>query len=153
MMVNSKEKGSRFEHDAADALNKKIKYGKFNRIYASGSVGTVLNVPGLMGDISGEIRGLPKHIKMECKIGYSNIKDKESKSISLRKEWFDKIAEEANADYSYPMMIGKFDRVTKGTKYFVSMDVEVFAELMNLISNLQKELDLIYENKTMEGSG
>ena len=101
----------------------------------------------LTGDLSGEVTSFPKKLKGECKVRYSNSKTGEAKSLSLKKEWIDKIREEASLNYSFPFFAGKFENVRSGTKYFIALDVEEFAYLLNLIYDLQHELDLNYESR------
>lgn len=142
MTSKQKIKGSNFEREIAEVLSGKIKGGKFRRIPSSGSIGTIMGESNLTGDISGEIKFFPKKLKGECKVGYSNNKAGEAKSISLKKEWIDKIREEAKLNYSFPFFAGKFENVREGTKYFIVLDVEEFAYILNLISDLQEELNL-----------
>lgn len=138
-MVNAKQKGSNAEREFVLVLTNKIKGGKFNRVYASGAVGTVLGVPSLMGDINGTVEGIPREFKIEAKTGYSNVKDKACKSLALKKEWLEKIGEEARSNFAIPLIMGKFDNVRSGVKYFIAMDLEVFAELINELAEVSKE--------------
>jgi Holliday junction resolvase len=147
-MVNSKTKGSSAERELVKVLNNTIDGGQFSRVYASGSVGTTLGISTLMGDINGKVPGFSKPFKIEAKSGYSNVKNKEAKSLSVKKEWLDKIKEEAKAAYAIPMLIGKFDGVHSGVKYFVCLDMETFAEIINEYSELKRELDLVYEKES-----
>lgn len=142
MTSKQKIKGSNFEREIAEVLSGKIKGGKFRRIPSSGSIGTIMGESNLTGDISGEVKSFPKKLKGECKVGYSNNKAGEAKSISLKKEWIDKIRAEAKLNYSFPFFAGKFENVREGTKYFIALDVEEFAYILNLIHDLQEELDL-----------
>jgi len=146
MTSKQKVKGSNFEREMAEVLNKKIKGGRFKRIPSSGAIGTIMGESSLTGDLSGEVENFPKKLKGECKVGYSNSKTGESKSLSLKKEWIDKIREEANSSYTFPFFAGKFENVRSGTKYFIALDVEEFAYLLNMIYDLQRELELTYED-------
>lgn len=141
-MVNSrKRKGTGFENDATDLLNELLDNSKFKRVVGSGAIGTISGEPLLMGDVQGEIKAYPKKFRIECKFGYS----RGEKQFTLLKEWMDKIAEEAKQTYSLPFLMGKFENVRKGTKVFVVLDVNVFAEIMNSYTDLKHELDLVYE--------
>lgn len=150
MVINAKQKGSGFEREAAKVLNEKLDGGDFKRIYGSGGIGTTLGIPDLVGDINGSVPGLQKKLKIEAKCGYRVIKDKEVKSVSLRKEWFDKIKMEAAQSYGIPLIISKFDNVRDGTKYFVALDLDTFAYIINEMSALKRELDLSYEERGKE---
>ena len=59
----------------------------------------------------------------------------------MKKEWLDKIREEARNTFSFPFLIGKFLGAREGTKVFVVMDVEDFASIINHITRLQEEID------------
>lgn len=147
MTSKQKIKGSNFEREIADVLTKIIKNSKFKRIPSSGAIGTLMGESSLTGDITGEVKNFPKKLKGECKVGYSNSKTGEAKSLSLKKEWIDKIREEASLNFSFPFFVGKFENVRSGTKYFIALDVEEFAYLLNLIQDLQRELEIVYADK------
>jgi hypothetical protein len=136
----SKVKGSRFEHDAVEILTQLVSGSKFKRIPGSGAIGTTLGESLLTGDIVGIIDNYPQRFKGECKVGYNSSTNKEVKQFTLKKEWLDKIFNEAQGTYSLPFLIGKFDNARAGTKVFVVLDVEVFAELINKYTDLQKGL-------------
>lgn len=142
MMVNSKNKGSNFERDVVKLLNAKLKRGTFKRIPGSGAIGTQINEPILYGDITGKVTGIPQTIKIECKVGYGG-----EKQLTLKREWLNKIIEEASKDFSLPVLIGKFSgaRKTDGVQEFVVLDLDTFIWILNLISDLQHELDLYYK--------
>lgn len=141
MVFRAKQKGNLWEHDVVEILNRKINDGNFRRIPGSGALGTVMDEPLLTGDVSGKIDGTSMRFKVECKCGYNTSTDKEVKQFTLKKEWLDKIADEAKASLSTPLLIGKFSGARKGIKEFVVLDVDTFSNLINEISRLQKELD------------
>ena len=147
MTSKQKIKGSNFEREMAEVLNKKIKGGRFKRIPSSGAIGTIMGESSLTGDLMGEVENFPKKLKGECKVGYSNSKTGETKSLSLKKEWIDKVREEAQSNFAFPFFAGKFENVRYGTKYFIALDVDEFAYLLNIIYDLQKELELNYEQR------
>lgn len=136
-----KRKGSDFERLAVEILNTIIKDGEFKRIPGSGALGTTLVEPLLTSDIVGKVKSIPKKFKIECKVGYNSSKDKEVKQFTLKKEWLDKVRQEADSSYSIPLLMGKFSGAVKGVKVFVTMDVEIFAQLINQITLLQEEID------------
>jgi hypothetical protein len=142
-----KIKGSSFERQIAEYLNEKLLDGHFKRIPGSGSIGTAVGESILTGDINGEIKGFPKTLKAECKFGYSNKAGKDAKSLTLQKEWLDKIKQEAETNYRMPIFFGKFDNVHTGVKAFVAFDLETFIMLANHITKLKEELDMFYEEK------
>jgi hypothetical protein len=142
--INVKVKGNNYEREAARVLTEGLKHGEFKRIPGSGALGTNLEMPSLTSDLSGEILGIDKLFRVEAKVGYGNTKNKEVKSITLKKEWLDKVKEEASHLYALPMLICKFDNVHSGVKSFVAFDLDSFIEMMNSVSDMKKELDVVY---------
>lgn len=144
-MNKNKIKGSNFEREAAEVLEKNISNSKWKRIPSSGAMGTILGESLLTGDITGEVKNFPKKFKGECKIGYNNSADKAVKQFTIKKEWLDKIKMEANANFSVPFLIGKFGSVREGVKYFITLDIDTFSYLINMVGDLQRELELLYD--------
>lgn len=130
-----KRKGSKFERDAVKILESLIADSKWKRIPGSGAIGTSLGEPMLTGDIIGSVPSIPTKFKVEAKVGYGG-----KKQFGLKKEWLDKIKEEAKQTYGFPFLIGKFSGAVSGTKVFVVMDVEEFSALINQITDLNDEL-------------
>lgn len=137
----SKNKGSGFERDAVNLLNEKIKYSKFRRIPGSGSIGTIMDEALLTGDISGIVEGFPKTFKIEAKVGYNNSTNKEVKQFTLKKEWLDKVIMQAENNFSFPFLIGKFSNARSGVSTFVVLDIDNFAYLINQITMIQTTLN------------
>lgn len=129
MSSPQKRKGTDFENLAVELLNKLISGSRWKRIPGSGAIGTILNESFLTGDITGTVDSIPRKFKVEAKVGYGG-----ATQLALKKEWLDKVIEQARADYSIPMLIGKFLGARDGTKVFVVLDVETFAYLINLIT-------------------
>lgn len=136
-----KRKGSDFERFAVEILNTLIKDADFKRVPGSGALGTALGEPLLTADIVGRVKSIPAPFRIECKNGYNSSKDAEIKQFTLKKEWLDKIREEADANYGLPLLMGKFSGARSGIKVFVAMDVEMFARIINHITKLQDQLD------------
>lgn len=128
-MVNSKDKGSRWERDAVKILEELIDNSEFKRVPGSGAFGSLLHNSNLVGDIVGSLPNIKNKLKIECKVGYGQGQ------MSIKKEWLDKIKEEALQDLSIPMLFCKFDGARSGVKYFVVMDIESFSKLINLYSS------------------
>jgi len=136
MTFKNKRKGSDFERLAVEILSQLINESDWKRIPGSGALGTSLNEPLLTSDVRGKVKSISKSFKVECKTGYGG-----SKQFALKKAWLDKIKMEADASYSIPILMGKFAGAKEGSKVFMTMDVEVFALLVNEITRLKKELD------------
>lgn len=134
MSSPQKRKGTDFENLAVEILNKLIKGSRWKRIPGSGAIGTILNESFLTGDITGTVQSIPRKFKVEAKVGYGG-----ATQLSLKKEWLDKVREQADCDYSIPMLIGKFSGARDGTKVFVVLDVETFSYLINLITEKDSE--------------
>lgn len=140
MPNKQKIKGSTFERDAVDLLNAKIKYSEWKRIPGSGAMGTFLKEPLLTADIKGNMQALSKTFRMEAKVGYGG-----AKQFALKKEWLDKVKEEADQNFGIPALIGKFSGAREGIKVFVVLDVDTFALLMNKITELDLALESLQE--------
>lgn len=141
MPNKNKIKGTGFERDIVNLLNDRIKSSHFKRTPTSGAMGTTLGEPILTGDVSGTVEALPKKIKIECKVGYGG-----ATQFALKKEWLDKIKQEAVQYFSIPMLFGKFSGARGGVQTFVVLDFETFAELINYITELKEENDKISRN-------
>jgi len=139
MPNKAKIKGSQFERDAVDILNRIVKNSNWRRIPGSGAIGTFLSEPLLTSDIRGRVASMLKEFKVEAKVGYNSSTDKEIKQFTLKKEWLDKVRKESDASYGIPMLIGKFSGAREGVKVFVVLDVETFADLINRITDLYEE--------------
>lgn len=139
-MVNQKDKGRRWERDATKKLNALIKNSNFKRIPASGAMGTILKEPLLASDIQGKVPYFNQKFLFEAKVGYGG-----TKYMTMRKEWFDKIAQEAETALGIPALVCKFDNVREGTRMFVAFDIEIFADIMNEVNDLHEELTEVYK--------
>lgn len=135
-MNSQKRKGSDFERLATDTLNRLVKRSLWKRIPSSGALGTIMHEAILTSDINGIVDALPKKVKLEAKVGYGG-----ATQFTLKKEWLDKVKEEANSAYAMPALIGKFSGAREGVKIFVVLPVEEFAYLLNLITDLTEELN------------
>jgi len=136
MPVYSKIKGAQFEREAVVLLSELIENSKWKRIPTSGAIGTSMGIPLLFSDLIGEVRGFPKKLRGEAKAGYGG-----AKQFTMKKEWLDKIMHEAKSTYSIPFLIGKFSGARDGSRVFVALDVRVFADLVNQLTDLQRRLD------------
>jgi len=134
-MVNSKDKGSAFERELVKELNANTS-GTFKKIAGSGALGTVLSEPILTGDVNGILPGFPKKLKIECKVGYGG-----KTQFALKREWLNKIIEEAEANWAFPLLFGKFSGARKadGVQKFVVMDIDSFYYLVNYIRDITEE--------------
>lgn len=131
MPFKSKIKGSTFERDLAELLNKNVRKSLWKRIPLSGAIGTALNEPDLQGDVKGTVDSFQKQFRIEAKVGYGG-----ATQLTLKKEWLDKIIADSKNSNSIPIMVGKFSGAREGIKVFVAMDLGTFCELLNTTTDL-----------------
>lgn len=134
-----KIKGTRWERDSVKLLN-----GQFpdvwRRIAMSGALGTILNMPILMPDISGKYEHMDKGIVGECKVGYGG------KQMKIEKAWFDGIREIAEKNYgALPAVVLKFEKSRTGVKHIICFDFEAWDELMGEMKSMHDELAVLHE--------
>lgn len=139
-MVNSKRKGNRWEREASKRLNELLDGGNFKRMPTSGAMGSFLEEPLLLADVQGKVPYINKKLLIEAKVGYGG-----AKQLTIKKEWFDKLAEDAEKAMALPIVFCKFDNARSGVRKFISMDEKVFAELMNEFNSMYNELCEVYE--------
>ncbi len=135
----NKDKGKRWENDAADLLNKEFP-AVWKRIPLSGALGTQLNLPLFKGDLLGVYNFLPNKILAEAKVGYGGS------SMTIEKEWFDKIKAAAGESYSIPLVLLKFEKSRSGVKHIVAMDFETWDFLMKRLESLNREIESLHDH-------
>jgi len=131
-----KQKGAKWERDAVAILQDAIHNSAWKKIPGSGAIGTIVKESLLTGDISGGVDYFPKKFKGEAKIGYGG-----KTQLTLKKEWLDKIVEEAYNNYSVPFLIARFSGSRSGVQEFVVLDIDTFAMLINIYTDLQRKLN------------
>jgi Holliday junction resolvase len=134
-MVNkSKQKGTRWEKEFVELILENIYDSDARRVAGSGALGTSLGEPLLTGDAKIKLKGFNKPFRVECKTGYGG-----ETQLTVKREWINKIIDEAKDSLAYPMLAFKFlgARKTDGVKYFVILDFDTFCDIMNSIA--QKE--------------
>jgi Holliday junction resolvase len=135
MTNRNKIKGSAWEYLLVELLNSTVINATAKRIPASGAMGTTMHEPLLQGDIKVTVPGLNKPFRIECKTGYGGVKE-----LTVKREWINKIMEEAKNSYSYPALACKFAgaRKSDGVQYFVILDYDTFSEILNYIGKLSE---------------
>lgn len=137
--INSKKKGKRWEYDARDELNDMFP-STWKRIPSSGAIGTIVEIPHLTGDLIGKYDFIPHLFRAECKVGYGG------KSMTIQKEWFDKIRKEAEENYNnLPCVLIKFDGSREGVRYFIGLDFQAWFDLLKWIEGIHNENVELYE--------
>lgn len=138
-MSNPKKvKGTAWENLFAEMLEEKIEEAKAKRIPGSGAIGTTVKEPFLQGDVRAVLKGFNRPFKFEAKVGYGG-----ATQLTVKKEWLDKIKEEASHDYSIPALACKFSGARKkgGVQYFVILDFDTFCDIMNIVYELDSMLE------------
>ena len=136
-MVNKqKVKGVLWERELVNLLQNEIKGSKVKRIAGSGAIGSILNEPLLQGDVVAEFPGFTKKFRLEAKTGYGG-----AKQLTVKKEWLDKISEEARSSYSIPVLSCKFSGARSGVKYFFVLDFDTFCGIINRVGYLYRLVD------------
>jgi Holliday junction resolvase len=136
----NKDKGTRWERDAAKELNKEFP-DTWRRIPMSGAAGTQLGIPMLQADLMGDYSFLDHLFMGEAKVGYGG------KSMTIQKEWFDKIAEASDKTHSYPVVLLKFENSRSGVRHVIAMDFEIWDKLLKEIQEMYLELESLYEKR------
>jgi hypothetical protein len=135
----AKRKGSQWERDACKILEELIPSSSWRRIAGSGAIGTIMNEPLLSADVVGKIESIPRPFRAEAKVGYGG-----AKQLTVKREWFEKIKEEAEGTWAIPLLLCKFSGARGDSKHFVAMDFEAFALLIDLVSKIyESEQELL----------
>jgi len=129
-----KDKGSRWEREAAELLNKEFP-DSWKRIPMSGAMGTSLNITELDGDLQGRYSFFPHKFIGEAKVGYGGTE------MTVRKEWFDKVKLEAEKSYSLPVVVLKFEKARSGVRHVIAMDFYTWDTLMTKFQELHEEVE------------
>jgi len=103
------------------------------RVLGSGALGKIMKDPTLLGDVVITYAVLDKPILAECKFGYGG-----NTQLSLKRHWFEKIAEEAALTNKYPAVIGKFKGARGDNTRFIAFSWETWKEIMDAIANMVK---------------
>jgi len=128
----SKQKGTKWENDSVELLNKDFPK-VWKRVPMSGAIGTALGEPELASDIKGKYPFIPFKFVGEAKVGYGG------KNMTIRKEWFDKIRETADRVYGVPVVVLKFLGARSGIRHVIATDFETWNRLMSYIEELEDE--------------
>lgn len=127
-MKKIKEMGDRWEREVAKRL-------KGRRQPTSGAFGTQHNEPSLTGDVVVHYPWWNRQLHLECKAGYGG-----SKSLTLKREWFEKVRAEAILAKRYPVVAVKFKGVTGGdieSAKVICINFDVWERMM-------KEIEYMY---------
>jgi hypothetical protein len=131
----AKRSGTYFEKQAERYFDDK-NIGHARRIIGSGAFGRVSNDPRLFGDLYIKYRILKKPILCEAKFGYSAGGEKQ---ITVKKAWFDKIAQEASLTDRYPAVLLKFKGERGPTSRIIAFTWETWTEIIEELTKIIEE--------------
>lgn len=141
-----KRKGTDWERKAAKLLEEIIPNSTWKRVAGSGAIGTTMHEPLLAGDIVGYVPALSREFRGEAKVGYGG-----AKQLTVKREWFEKIKEEAKGTSAIPVVLCKFSGARGNSKYFMAMDFETVGILFNQIQRLyESEISLIEKEEEIK---
>jgi len=133
MIKSAKAKGARWEREAVEVLNEMFP-DTWKRIPGSGAFGTIMNITGLTGDLTGKYKFFPFMFRGENKVGYGG------KEMTVKKEWFDKIRMEADKNFNeVPCVLIKFDNSRSGVRYFIAFDFDALKKILETVETIYNE--------------
>lgn len=145
-MKHQKRKGTQWERDATNILNDEFP-GTWRRIPMSGAAGTLLGISELKPDMVGKYEHMDKRLAGEAKVGYGG-----ATQLAVKREWFEKIAEQAEEMYAIPMLVLKFSGSKSDIQHFVALSFQAWNELMKEYANLYRENLILWENSRSHSS-
>lgn len=129
------QKGKEFERETAALAGR---FGK--RIPRSGAIGTIEGIPRLAGDARWDFPWMNKFIAIECKHGYGTKGSDKSKSMNIKREWFDKHLKDAKRFDFYPAFAMKLKFTAEnGLSKFMLIPFPVMERMIKEMSDLYLE--------------
>jgi len=129
-MKKVRDIGLRWERELSKLLGGK-------RQPSSGAFGTQIHDASLTGDITVKYPWWNKLLHIEAKFGYGG-----SKSMSVKRVWFEKVRKEAELARRYPIVALKFRDVTGGdveSAKVICINIDTWLQMMQEISYLYAE--------------
>jgi len=129
-MKKVRDIGLRWERELSKLLGGK-------RQPSSGAFGTQIHDAALTGDLTVGYPWWHKLLHIEAKFGYGG-----SKSMSIKREWFEKVRIEAKLANRYPIVALKFRDVTGGdveSAKVICINIDTWLAMMQEISYLYAE--------------
>ena len=114
-------------------------FGDAKRQPGSGAWGTITKDASLQGDLSFSVDGFK--FLVEAKAGYGG-----SNSITLKREWLDKVTEEASRQVPsrIPILALKMRGGRTDNSKLIVMSLNTFVQLLKRLEGLLKDLDAAY---------
>ncbi len=140
------KKGKEFEKETAAVAGK---YGE--RIPRSGAIGTMYGISRLSGDAIWKLPWFEKWLVGECKHGYSR-KNENAKSMTIKREWFEKHMTQAKALDFYPFFSMKFKFTSEnGMSKYILISHGTMTHLIKEMNDLwEKYQELLKETGRSE---
>ncbi len=134
-MVNSKDKGARWERDAVAILNHEYEH-TWKKVPGSGALGTILSIDELKADLVGRYYFLPFTFRGEAKTGYGG-----AKQLAVKREWLEKVRGQAEGAFlpEVPILIAKFSGSRSEVRYFTILDFDAFHDVLEAAEELYNE--------------
>ena len=130
------QKGKAFERETAALAGERGK-----RIARSGGYGTELGIPQMVGDAQWRLPWFNQMIVLECKHGYSP-KGGKGKSMTLKREWFEKHLAAAKVHGFYPAFGMKFKFTTEdGISKYILIPFSTMKKLIKENEDMWLELE------------
>ena len=127
MPNKQRDAGLRWERQVVKELGGK-------RQPSSGAFGTIIGDASLTGDVIVPIKWLSRPLHIECKYGYGG-----SKSMSVKREWLQKVRKEADNCRRYPALAIKFRDATSDPE-----SAKVICFNFDTWKQILKEFEYIY---------
>jgi len=144
---SAKRSGTYFENQVEDYFNE-MSNVTAKRIIGSGAFGTISREPRLLGDVYINWAYLDKPILAECKFGYGG-----KTQITIKKEWVDKIVEEAELANRHPALLVKFKGARGGNSKLIAFTWDTWKKIMEYfekrIDRLEVENERLRANRTI----
>jgi len=151
----AKRKGDEFERETTVLAGKNtsgIPYGK--KTPKSGAYGTVMGVQVMAGDTQWRFPWLNDIISIECKHGYQADYKADQKSMTIKKEWFDKHLEQCKSMDLLPAWSMKFKFTTEnGMSKFLVIPFKTARSIIDQMDNLYIEMEELREELRMLKDG
>lgn len=142
LLKKIREIGLRWERKLAKLLGGR-------RQPSSGAFGTQHHDAALTGDVVVKLPWFNKMFHIECKTGYGS-----SRTLSLKREWFTKVRQEAKLANRYPVVAIKFKGVTggdRGSAMVLCINVDTWKKMMKELEYMYLELLSKYDEEYKKG--
>jgi hypothetical protein len=143
---SNKRSGTYFEDTVADHFDS-LEGVTAKRVMGSGAFGTISNEPRLMGDVYMRWDYLDRPILAECKFGYGG-----KTQLTVKKEWIDKIVEEARQADRHAALVFKFKGARGPNSKVIAFTWETWEAIMDSFRDTVEHLEgVIDEFERSEG--